>query len=376
MPYWDFDCQPSSHKRFARTLNDIINSTLKFIKTMEKDTTRPKYCGNLLARRTKRRSFINKLAFEGVFGVLSNSELMYFRSSSDWTNQEKPQFSMQLVDIQAVEEVDDVAFSRPSCFQVIHTSRSKKDKSIRSVYLAAYEEDEQKSWIKAIRSACLHNPIVLAYFHSGRFTGKTWTCCSEGKLHHGCKPCTIEGSQVYENSVVSAESPTWPRVQTPPPWKTYLYNFSVKSDVLIGWLSCVIKDDRLTVTEAAGKQEWKAFSASSTSEYGIIPCQSVSVVDISQEPCFFKGIPSGLVTALLREQEPGCFILRCHSASDANILSFRTEMAIKHVEIAFDESSQKFRIKDGSESVSYVNFLQFDTVQQLLDQCKQHPSKW
>lgn len=50
-------------------------------------------------------------------------------------------------------------------------------------------------------------------------------------------------------------------------------------------------------------------------------------------------------------------------------------MAIKHVEIVFDESSQKFRIKDGSESVSYANFLQFDTVQQLLDQCKQHPSK-
>lgn len=48
---------------------------------------------------------------------------------------------------------------------------------------------------------------------------------------------------------------------------------------------------------------------------------------------------------------------------------------MKHIEILLDETTQKYRIKDESDAVSYANFLQFDSVQQLLDQCKQHPSK-
>ena len=47
---------------------------------------------------------------------------------------------------------------------------------------------------------------------------------------------------------------------------------------------------------------------------------------------------------------------------------------VKHVEITFDESSQKFRLKDESDSVSYANFLQFESVQELIDQCKRRPS--
>ncbi len=48
---------------------------------------------------------------------------------------------------------------------------------------------------------------------------------------------------------------------------------------------------------------------------------------------------------------------------------------MKHIEVLLDETTQKYRIKDESDAVSYANFLQFDSVQQLLDQCKQHPSK-
>lgn len=54
---------------------------------------------------------------------------------------------------------------------------------------------------------------------------------------------------------------------------------------------------------------------------------------------------------------------------------YRTERTVKHMEVLLDETTQKYRVKDESDAVSYANFLQFDSIQQLLDQCKQHASK-
>ena len=48
---------------------------------------------------------------------------------------------------------------------------------------------------------------------------------------------------------------------------------------------------------------------------------------------------------------------------------------MKHIEVLLDGATQKYRVKDESDAVSYANFLQFDSIQQLLDQCKQHASK-
>lgn len=62
---------------------------------MENDNTGPHYCGNILVRRSKRRSFINKVAFEGVFGVLSKTEFKYYRSSSDWVSKTKFIFDIE-----------------------------------------------------------------------------------------------------------------------------------------------------------------------------------------------------------------------------------------------------------------------------------------
>lgn len=56
-------------------------------------------------------------------------------------------------------------------------------------------------------------------------------------------------------------------------------------------------------------------------------------------------------------------------------MCYRTDRTIKHIEVLLDDATQKYRVKDESDAVSYANFLQFDSVQQLLDQCKQHPSK-
>ena len=55
--------------------------------------------------------------------------------------------------------------------------------------------------------------------------------------------------------------------------------------------------------------------------------------------------------------------------------NYRTEKTVKHVEVVLDETTHKYRVKDESDSVCYANFLQFDSIQQLLDQCKQHASK-
>ena len=58
-----------------------------------------------------------------------------------------------------------------------------------------------------------------------------------------------------------------------------------------------------------------------------------------------------------------------------SLLRFRTDRTVKHIEVLLDETTQKYRVKDESDAVSYANFLQFDSIQQLLDQCKQHASK-
>lgn len=58
-----------------------------------------------------------------------------------------------------------------------------------------------------------------------------------------------------------------------------------------------------------------------------------------------------------------------------NFSDHRTDRTVKHIEVLLDESTRKYRVKDESDAVSYANFLQFDSIQQLLDQCKQHASK-
>ena len=56
------------------------------------------------------------------------------------------------------------------------------------------------------------------------------------------------------------------------------------------------------------------------------------------------------------------------------VLFYRMDKTVKHIEVLLDEATQKYRVKDESDAVCYANFLQFDSIQQLLDQCKQHPS--
>lgn len=45
-----------------------------------------KFCGNILVRKTKRRSFLAKSLFEGVFGVLTEVSFEYYHSSAQWVS--------------------------------------------------------------------------------------------------------------------------------------------------------------------------------------------------------------------------------------------------------------------------------------------------
>ena len=53
---------------------------------MESSKERARFCGNILVRKTKRKSFLAKSLFEGVFGVLSDNLLEYYRSSAQWVS--------------------------------------------------------------------------------------------------------------------------------------------------------------------------------------------------------------------------------------------------------------------------------------------------
>ena len=47
--------------------------------------------------------------------------------------------------------------------------------------------------------ACVDNPVSLTQYHSGRFTGKGWSCCKAATFRSspGCKPSTIYGKQMF-----------------------------------------------------------------------------------------------------------------------------------------------------------------------------------
>lgn len=53
---------------------------------MESEKERARFCGNILVRKTKRRSFLAKSLFEGVFGVLTDGSFEYYRSSAQWVS--------------------------------------------------------------------------------------------------------------------------------------------------------------------------------------------------------------------------------------------------------------------------------------------------
>jgi len=155
-----------------------------------------KFCGNILVRKTRRRSFLAKSLFEGVFGVLTDVSFAYYQSSAQWTKGERPELLVEVINIQAVEEVDDNAFGQALCFQITYHCHTKKDNcNTRTLYLSAYDVDEFDSWLCSLRVACLDNPVSLTQYHSGRFTGKSWSCCKAVTFRNspGCKPCTIYG---------------------------------------------------------------------------------------------------------------------------------------------------------------------------------------
>jgi len=53
---------------------------------MESKKETAKFCGNILVRKTKRRSFLAKSLFEGVFGVLTDGLFEYYQSSAQWVS--------------------------------------------------------------------------------------------------------------------------------------------------------------------------------------------------------------------------------------------------------------------------------------------------
>lgn len=54
---------------------------------MESKKQTAKFCGNILVRKARRRSFLAKSLFESVFGVLTEASFEYYQSSAQWVSQ-------------------------------------------------------------------------------------------------------------------------------------------------------------------------------------------------------------------------------------------------------------------------------------------------
>ena len=131
-------------------------------------------------------------------------------------------------------------------------------------------------WLNYWLLACVDNPVSLTQYHSGRFTGKGWSCCKAATFRSspGCKPSTIYGMQWFFFSrnfscVVprTLERTSLARVQ--PTYITPLHDLLSRSQAMMtrtNHESCYLSEiGKNTCTQHRNKTKTAASSSSASS---------------------------------------------------------------------------------------------------------------
>jgi len=106
--------------------------------------------------------------------------------------------------IRVCEKVDRDTFDRAQVFQVVYLDKDKP----RALYLQGSSKAEQEDWINSIRSVSekVVGDKMLAYYHSGAYIKKKWSCCKKlVKYDEGC--CNTYRADTFSSYALKSPPP-------------------------------------------------------------------------------------------------------------------------------------------------------------------------
>ncbi|XP_061638926.1 ras GTPase-activating protein 2 isoform X1 [Phyllopteryx taeniolatus] len=130
-------------------------------------------------KRAQGRKRLGKKNFKKRWLRVTNRELSYHKQKG-----KEAVCIINVKNIQAVEKLEESAFTRKNMFQVVHAEKQ--------LYMQAGNCVEACEWLDVLGQVSRCNEGRLATFHPSNYSGGSWQCCkSQSSSSPGCKPCTI-----------------------------------------------------------------------------------------------------------------------------------------------------------------------------------------
>uniref|UniRef100_A0A8D3BZ92 RAS p21 protein activator 2 n=1 Tax=Scophthalmus maximus TaxID=52904 RepID=A0A8D3BZ92_SCOMX len=131
-----------------------------------------------IQKRAQGKKRLGKRNFKKRWLRVSSRELSYHKHKG-----KEALCVIDVKNIQAVEKLDESAFSRKNMFQVVHSEKP--------LYVQAGNCVEASEWLEVLGQVTRCNEGRLANFHTSNYTSGTWQCCkNQNNNAPGCKPCT------------------------------------------------------------------------------------------------------------------------------------------------------------------------------------------
>ncbi|XP_028397837.1 tyrosine-protein kinase Tec-like [Dendronephthya gigantea] len=281
----------------------------------------------MLKRSQGKKKILTAVNYKERVFVLTPKQLQYYEGTKE--KRGKMKGTVELIKVKAVEAVDDNAFDKAHCFQVVYHEYI--------LYIIANNEQQKSEWIAAIQDECRKNKFLLSYFHSGAYVNNLWTCCNKpDKPVPGCRETFISLEKKGNNF---ADKPLPPLPGRPVgkegPNVVALYSFKgQESDDL-----SFEKGDEFTILKCEG-EHW-CLAKDRYGRKGYIPVNYVRPKEgLGTEVWYFGDIMRHVAEdMLIKEGKEGCFIVRNSSKEGLYTLSVLHGDSVKHYHIKQDENN-------------------------------------
>ncbi|KAJ8280537.1 hypothetical protein GJAV_G00056010 [Gymnothorax javanicus] len=129
-------------------------------------------------KRAQGRKRIGKKNFKKRWLCVTNRELSYHKHRG-----KEALCIIPVKNIQAVEKLEETAFTRKNMFQVIHGEKP--------LYIQASNCVEASEWIEVLSQVSRCNPGRLSTFHPSAYLSGSWLCCKAPcESQPGCRTCS------------------------------------------------------------------------------------------------------------------------------------------------------------------------------------------
>ncbi|KAG8270925.1 Ras GTPase-activating protein 2 [Homalodisca vitripennis] len=129
----------------------------------------------VLTKRAQGRKRFGRKNFKARYFRLTTQDLTYSKHKG-----KEPLCNIPLVDILAVERVQEESFKKNNMFQIVQPERV--------LYLQASNCVEEKEWVDVLAKICRTNDHRLDKYHPGAFISGHWICCKVAA--EGAEGCT------------------------------------------------------------------------------------------------------------------------------------------------------------------------------------------